>query len=224
MVETCEDKRHLSLHHDHYWSLLTLIKFMMDLPAQNPVPVKCCRVNWKPPDVTSLRTALKQSPATRLFGGHGKVWVHGWILWASLGSARGPIWRSGCGLWSASTTSRSWKSKKSTVRCCPCHWAIGPLGRGWRLWRSVEIWIAGIANPLAFWCVLCLVQFQSFRSDFQPSKYESPFIVSLFALIFSLLSQLSKEPWFWYYLILYVLALVRVWGTGKPKLIERFKC
>ena len=128
MVETCEDKRHLSLHHDHYWSLLTLIKFMMDLPAQNPVPVKCCRVNWKPPDVTSLRTALKQSPATRLFGGHGKVWVHGWILWASLGSARGPIWRSGCGLWSASTTSRSWKSKKSTVRCCPCHWAIGPLG------------------------------------------------------------------------------------------------
>ena len=110
------------------------------------------------------------------------------------------------------------------------HWAIGPLGH-WvegegceDLWRSVEIWIAGIANPLAFWCVLCLVQFQSFRSDFQPSKYESPFIVSLFALIFSLLSQLSKEPWFWYYLILYVLALVRVWGTGKPKLIERFKC
>jgi len=46
---------------------------MMDLPAQNPVPVKCCRVNWKPPDVTSLRTALKQSPATRLSGGHGKV-------------------------------------------------------------------------------------------------------------------------------------------------------
>jgi len=110
--------------------------------------------------------------------------------------------------------------------------AIGPLGH-WvegegceDLWRSVEIWIAGIANPLAFWCVLCLVQFQSFRSDFQPSKYEakSPFIVSLFALIFSLSSQLSKEPWFWYYLILYVLALVRVWGTGNPKLIERFKC
>ena len=101
-----------------------------------------------------------------------------WMLWASLGRVHLEVWLCMKRLHYLQKLKVQKVSKFQKV-----HSQV-PLAPG-----GLDLW-AGIVGS-----AMCLVQFQSFRSDFWPSKYKQR-ARSLFALIFFLLSDLSKSPYF----------------------------